>query len=67
LGRPPHQGIADVGRVQQSPPQATFHELPAIEDPDYCENTRAETAITVVAAAVTVTIVSFVAVLMAMA
>jgi hypothetical protein len=53
--------------VQQSPPQATFRELPAIEDPDYCENTRAETAITVVAAAVTVTIVSFVAVLMAMA
>lgn len=53
--------------VQQSPPQATFRDLPAIEDPDYCENTRAETAITVAAAVVTVTVVSFVAVVMAMA
>lgn len=53
--------------VQQSPPQATFRDLPAIEDPDYCENTRAETAITIVAAVITVTFVSFIAVLMAMA
>jgi hypothetical protein len=53
--------------VQQSPPQATFRDLPAIEDPDYCENTKAETAITVMAAVVTVTFVSFIAVLMAMA
>jgi hypothetical protein len=53
--------------VQQNPPQATFRDLPAIEDPDYCENTKAETAITVMAAVVTVTFVSFIAVLMAMA